>query len=292
MAVRAYAVQDPSPVSVMRGVHQLVTHLPIHEMVTLTYLVFDPATGKLRFTTAGHPPPLLFGGEHRRYLEDGVSPPLGVVETADFTEVSEDVWPGATLLLYTDGLVERRHESIQLGLDRLLREASAYEGADVDRLCDHVVSSMVEGDHIADDIALVAMRPRAGADVRLSLTLPAEPRMLVEVRRALRQWLHRSTIAPDEVNEILVACGEACANVVRHAYPTTTGDMVLDAHLADGLLDVTVRDHGTWRSPVDRGGGWGMHLIDGLMDSVDVERRADGTAVRMRRQLRAWSGPT
>jgi anti-sigma regulatory factor (Ser/Thr protein kinase) len=61
--------------------------------------------------------------------------------------------------------------------------------------------------------------------------------------------------------------------------------MVLEAHLADGLLDLTVSDHGAWRSPVDRGGGWGMHLIDGLMDSVDVNRRPGGTVVRMRRQL-------
>jgi serine phosphatase RsbU (regulator of sigma subunit)/anti-sigma regulatory factor (Ser/Thr protein kinase) len=285
MAVRAYAVQDPSPVSVMTGVHSLVSHLPMQEMVTLTYLVFDPATRTLRFTNAGHPPPLLFGGGHSKYLEDGVSPPLGVVEDADFTETREDVWPGATLLLYTDGLVERRRESIQVGLDRLLREASGFEGAEVERLCDHVVSSLIEGDHIADDIALVAMRPLSEAQGRFSLTLPAEPRMLVEVRRALRQWLHSSGVAPDEENEILVACGEACANVVRHAYPTVAGDMVLEAHLADGLLDLTVSDHGAWRSPVDRGGGWGMHLIDGLMDSVDVNRRPGGTVVRMRRQL-------
>jgi len=285
MAVRAYAVQDPSPVSVMRGVHQLVSHLPMEEMVTLTYLVFDPATRTLRFTNAGHPPPLLFGGGRSKYLEDGVSPPLGVVDVAEFTEPSEEVWPGATLLLYTDGLVERRRESIQVGLDRLQREASEYEGADIDELCDHVLSSLIEGNHIADDIALVAMRPRSEADEALSLTLPAEPRMLGEVRRVVRRWLRQSGVAPDEENEILVACGEACANVVRHAYPTAAGDMVLEAHITDGLLDVTVRDHGTWRSPVERGGGWGLHLIEGLMDTVNVDRRPDGSTVRMRRQL-------
>jgi len=292
MAVRAYAVQDPSPVSVMRGVHQLVSHLAMQEMVTLTYLVYDPATRTLRFTNAGHPPPLLFGGGHSKYLEDGVSPPLGVVEAPDFIETREHVWRGATLLLYTDGLVERRRESIQVGLHRLLREASGHEDADVDVLCDQVVSSLIEGDHIADDIALVAMRPLFEADEQLSLALPAEPRMLVEVRRALRRWLQHSEVVPDEVNEILVACGEACANVVRHAYPTAAGDMMLEAHIVDGLLDMTVHDHGTWRSPVDRGGGWGLHLIDGLMDTVDVDRRSDGTVVRMRRQLTARSSST
>src|SRR5262249_16317499 len=140
MGVRAYAVQDPSPESVMRGVHHLVSHLPMQEMVTLTYLVFDPATRLLRFTNAGHPPPLVFGEGQSLYLEEGLSPPLGVTEHADFTEATQDMWPGATLLLYTDGLIERRRESIQLGMDRLARAATAYNGSDVEELCDHVVS--------------------------------------------------------------------------------------------------------------------------------------------------------
>jgi serine phosphatase RsbU (regulator of sigma subunit) len=158
MALRAYAVQDPSPVSVMIGVHQLVSHLPQAEMVTLMYLVFDPATRRLCFTNAGHPPPLVFGGGESRYLEGAVSPPLGVTTDANFTETSLDLEPGATLLLYTDGLVERREESIQVGLDRLLRVASSHESSDVDELCDHILSSLIESDHVGDDIALVAMR--------------------------------------------------------------------------------------------------------------------------------------
>lgn len=59
MALRAYAVQDPSPTVVMSGVHRLVANLPAVEMVTLVYLVFEPSTRTLRFTNAGHPPPLI-----------------------------------------------------------------------------------------------------------------------------------------------------------------------------------------------------------------------------------------
>ncbi len=159
MALRAYAVQDPSPVSVMSGVNRLVSHLSMPEMVTLVYLVFDPATRTLCFTNAGHPPPLLFGGGKSRYLEDGLAPPLGVMAEADFQEHKQDMWVGSTLLLYTDGLVERRHESIQRGLDRLAMEAVGHEDADVDELCDAILSSLIETDHVADDIALLAMRP-------------------------------------------------------------------------------------------------------------------------------------
>ena len=171
-------------------------------------------------------------------------------------------------------------------MERLQRETARYEGSDVDELCDRVVSSMVEVDHVADDIALVAMHPLSDVSEQLSLTFPAEPRKLVDLRRELRQWLRSSAVAPDAEAEILLACGEACANVVRHAYPTAAGDMVLEARILEGMLDVTVRDHGTWRSPADRGGGWGLQLIDGLMDTVDVDRGPDGTVVRMRRALR------
>ncbi|WP_220453985.1 SpoIIE family protein phosphatase [Nocardioides immobilis] len=159
MALRAYAVQDPSPVSVMSGVNRLVSHLSMPEMVTLVYLVFDPATRTLCFTNAGHPPPLLFGGGESRYLEDGLAPPLGVMAEAEFQEHKQDMWVGSTLLLYTDGLVERRHESIQRGLDRLATEAIGHEDADVDELCDAILSSLIETDHVGDDIALLAMRP-------------------------------------------------------------------------------------------------------------------------------------
>jgi len=65
--------------------------------------------------------------------------------------------------------------------------------------------------------------------------------------------------------------------------------MVLEARIADGLLEVTVSDHGRWRSPVDRGGGWGLQLMRGLMETVDVDHAADGTVVRMRRRLHAGS---
>lgn len=285
MALRAYAVQDPSPVFVMSGVHRLVAHLPMPEMVTLMYLVFDPATRRLRFTNAGHPPPLVFGDGEGRYLEDGLSPPLGVTAEPDFAETTHDLRSGATLLLYTDGLVERRRESIQVGLDRLLGEAAGHEGSDVDGLCDHILASLIEPDHVADDIALVAMRPLSLVGAPLELALPAEPRMLVETRRALRQWLRESAVAADDESEILVACGEACANVVRHAYATAPGEMALEARITEGVLEVTVSDRGEWRAPADRGGGWGLQLIRGLMDSVDVDSTADGTVVRMRRRL-------
>ncbi|WP_223162824.1 SpoIIE family protein phosphatase [Nocardioides antri] len=159
MALRAYAVQDPSPVSVMSGVHRLATRLSTPEMVTLIYLVYDPATGTLCFANAGHPPPLVFGGGESRYLEEALAPPLGVTAEPDFAEDQQHMEAGSTLLLYTDGLVERRRESIQLGLDRLVLAAEAHRDTDVDALCDGILSSLIDPHQVADDIAVLAMRP-------------------------------------------------------------------------------------------------------------------------------------
>ena len=285
MALRAYALQDPSPVSVMHGVHQLALQLPMPEMVTLIYLVFDPATGRLRFTNAGHPPALVIGNGKSLYLGDGLAPPVGVTADAKFTEASQDLWSGATLLLYTDGLIERRGVSIQEGLDRLSLEAVAHATSDVDELCDRLLSSLLDRDQVADDIALVAMRPVSLFGGPLRLKLPAEPRRLVEVRGALRRWLRESQVAASDENEILVASGEACANVVQHAYGATPGVMEVEAHLVDGAVEVSVRDNGDWRAPADRGGGWGLQLIGAVMDSVEVNRDVGGTEVRMRRRV-------
>ncbi len=285
MAVRAYAVQDPSPVAVLNGLHELVRGLPMTDMVTLLYLVYDPDTGEVRFTNAGHPPALMIGNGDTRYLDGGLAPPLGVLAEWEYTEATLDLKPGATLLLYTDGLVERRTMPIQVGLDRLLSEASSNQEAGVEALCDYLLSALPEKGKIVDDIALVALRPFVLAGAPLSLVAPADARMLYQVRHAVRRWLRESGVDSHTAGEILIACGEACGNVVRHAYGTSPGDMHVEARLVDGSVELVVRDQGEWRVPADRGGGWGLHLIRGLMDSVDIVSGSDSTEIRMRRSV-------
>lgn len=285
MAVRAYALQDPAPVAVMSGVHKLVSHLPIAEMVTVVYLLFDPASRQLRFANAGHPPVLVVEGGVPTYLEDGVSPPLGATSGAHYGEVCLDLAPGAVLLLYTDGLVERRGESIQLGLDRLGREAAASSDRDLETLCDRLLTALADEDQVRDDIALVTLRADVLAGRPLNVVLTAEPRALAEIRAALRRWLHESGVAGLDEHDIVAACGEACANVVQHAYAVRPGTLSLEARLADDAVQMTVHDTGRWRPAADRDGGWGLPLIEKLMDEVEVRHDASGTEVRMIRRL-------
>ncbi|MGW7681696.1 SpoIIE family protein phosphatase [Kribbella sp. NPDC054772] len=285
MAVRAYAVHDPSPVSVMNGLHELARELPVAEMVTLLYVLYDPDSGTIRFTNAGHPPALLIDPEGSRYLEGGLAPPLGVLAQRDYSEVTQELRPGATLLLYTDGLVEKRALSIQDGLDRLRAEASGVGSADLDALCDQVLAAVPENGEASDDIALVALQSLVLAGTPLTLDVPADARVLFQVRHALGRWLRESGVGAREAGEIAIACGEACSNVVRHAYGASPGDLHVEARLVVSSVELTVRDHGQWRNPADRGGGRGLTLIRGLMESVHVESSPDGTTVRMRRTV-------
>lgn len=285
MALRAYALQDPSPVAVMRGVHQLMSQLPVSEMATLIYLVFDPATRRVRFANAGHPPALVIGNGSTAYLADGLAPPVGVTADDMYVEVAQELEAGCTLLLYTDGLVERRGASIQDGLDQLRLEAGQHETSDLEELCDRLLAVFVEPSQVADDVALVAMRPVSVTEGSLALSLPAEPRMLAQARRTLRQWLRESGVAPTDENEIVIACGEACANVVQHAYGRDLGVFELEAQLVGAAVEVSVRDHGEWRAPTERGGGWGLSLMRSLMDSVLMDRSPEGTTVTMRRRV-------
>jgi anti-sigma regulatory factor (Ser/Thr protein kinase) len=253
--------------------------------VTVLYAVLDPSTRQLHYTSAGHPPALVVSDRGSTYLSAPPSPPVGVTTDGTYKVATQELPAGSALVLYTDGLVERRGVSLTDGLERLRSAADAVASDDVERLCDHLLASLIHRDHVADDIALVALRPLPLAGQPLHLDVPAEARFLARARANLRHWLRESGATPAEESDLLVAVGEACANVVQHAYPAAPGRLQIEARIEDGVLDVWVRDEGRWRAPADRGGGWGLKLMRALTDSVDVARNPHGTVVHLRRLL-------
>ncbi|MFN2545557.1 MAG: MASE1 domain-containing protein [Actinomycetota bacterium] len=285
MALRAYALEETSPSRVMARIHEMAGRLLHSEIVTLAYLVFDPETDSIVFSNAGHPPPVVIGPDGvGTYLEGGLTPPLGAVVYANqHVDATAELPHGSTLLLYTDGLVERRGESIRRGLDHLMAVASEAEG-DLEELCDGVLDAMVGGE-VSDDIAVLALRPVSLAGERLRVLMPAEPNALGPLRQTLRRWLREIDAPTETSNEVLVACGEACANVVQHAYGAGEGSLEVELDVVDGTVEVTVRDRGNWRPPLGTEGGRGLGIMRGFMDDVDVDRGPQGTRVRMRRRI-------
>ena len=289
MALRVCALEERSPTRVVTRLRHLVRGQLDSEFVTLVYLVFDPDSGTVRFANAGHPPPLVVEGkEGASYLEGGLGPPLGAVGFPDrYLDVTYHLAAGSTLFLFTDGLVERRGATIRDGLDRLKTLVAASD-EDLEEMCDHLLLSMVESD-VSDDVALLALRPVRLASEPLLLRLPAEPYVLASLRQTLRRWLREIEATPQVANDILIACGEACANVIQHAYGAKEGLLEVDLVLLDGTVEVTVRDRGTWRPISGRDGGHGERLMRGLMDSVNVNSGSGGTIVQMKRRLQ--TGP-
>jgi integral membrane sensor domain MASE1/anti-sigma regulatory factor (Ser/Thr protein kinase) len=281
MGLRAYALEEPSPAKVVSRLDRLVSQLQVSEIVTLVYLVLDLDSGMVQLANAGHPPPLVVAeGGKTSYLEEGLGSPLGC-DADPPVETSLRLVPGSTLLLFTDGLVEKRGVSIQEGLERLETLAAGCEQP-IETFCERLLGSMVKG-VISDDVALLAIRPvpLAGG----SLHVPAEPRMLAPLRQTLRRWLREIDAAPPVANDILVACGEVCANVIQHAYGAKEGLLEIGLDLSDGTAEVTVRDQGCWRPSSGIHGGHGLPLVRELMESVEVRSGPEGTVVRMRRRI-------
>ena len=120
--------------------------------------------------------------------------------------------------------------------------------------------------------------------------MPAEPRVLAPLRQTLRRWLRESDADPQDANDILLACGEVCTNVIEHAYGAKEGALEISLDVRDGTAEVTIRDQGCWRPSSGVHGGHGLPLIQELMESVELTGGPDGTVVRMRRRVSSGSG--
>jgi GAF domain-containing protein/anti-sigma regulatory factor (Ser/Thr protein kinase) len=285
VALRAYALDGDGPGPVLDRLDRLVRGFDEREMATIAYLVLDPADLTLQVSLAGHLPPLVVaeGGAVRR-LDAVRSRPIGVTAARRFEECAEQLERGDTLVLYTDGLVERRGMSIEDGLGQLESTAASLAGTEPEEFCERLVR-MAEADAVADDVAVLVIRiPRELAE-RLELTLPAEPGSLSIVRRALQNWLSRSGVDEATGYDVLVATGEASANAVEHAYGPGGAEFQFGAELVDGVLTISIRDEGRWRPARGSHRGRGIGMMQQLMDEVQVDSDESGTTVTMRRKV-------
>ncbi|RCG18706.1 GAF domain-containing protein [Streptomyces reniochalinae] len=158
----AYDSED-APSGVMRRLDAVMQGLSETELVTAVIArVHKPAHGPwtAHWTNAGHPPPLLTSpAEGSRLLEEGLSPVLGVDSAIDRDDAQARLPPDATLLFYTDGLIERPGEDISRGLTRLRQHAASVAGLPLDEFCDALLERLADGHQ--DDIALLAFRTSA-----------------------------------------------------------------------------------------------------------------------------------
>jgi anti-sigma regulatory factor (Ser/Thr protein kinase) len=287
-AARAYALEGLRPSLVLERTDAFAQRLERSGMATLLYAILDPEAATLRFAGAGHPPPLLISPNREAHFAEGrAGAPVGTVGFPVYEESVVAIEQGATVLLYTDGLVERSSVALPEGMEAL-REAATASPSDPEALCRLLPEGVLEGVP-GDDTALLAVRLEPLNGNRIDLVLPADSGSLAPMRRALARWLKAAGADHSEAYEVLVATGEACANAIAHAYPAGDASFELTGSRARDGLEIQVRDHGRWRAPRGELRRRGLSLMETLMDEMEVDKREDGTTVTLRRRLRGGS---
>ncbi|GAA2492681.1 fused response regulator/phosphatase [Winogradskya humida] len=157
-AVRAYAVEGHPPGTVLQLVnHFMRTVLPT-ESATVCLLTLEPDTGRVRLASAGHLPPLLHMPDSGAGFLTPRGPLLGINAPRP-ADLEFTLPPGGTLVLYTDGLIERRDADIDVGL-KALAECAAEVEPSLDAFCRRLLDHLAVAEDQADDIAVVALRRR------------------------------------------------------------------------------------------------------------------------------------
>ncbi|CAL9591094.1 Sensor histidine kinase RcsC [Streptomyces sp. enrichment culture] len=285
-ACRALLLQDPSPGRTLAALDQFAAGVTGALCTTVFCGVLDPATGELTYSGAGHPPGILVHPDGTvRLLEEGCALPLAVRPGRARPEATCFLPARATLLLYTDGLVERRRLPLSTGIERAGHAVREGRDMPVEDLAGAVMARLAPAGGYDDDVALLLYRHPAPLDI----TFPAESSQLAPVRRALRGWLAQCELPPNAVQNVLVAVGEACANAIEHGHRHTPGDDVrLRAVALVDSLRVTVADSGRWKDPqpgANAHRGRGMPLMRAMMQQVTVSPGPSGTTVDMQMRI-------
>jgi anti-sigma regulatory factor (Ser/Thr protein kinase)/anti-anti-sigma regulatory factor len=282
---------------VLKRADAFAARMPALRAATLVLAVLDPADGEVRYTTCGHPPPLVIGTEGTaRYLEGTGTGPLGT-GTAPVL-AADRLASGELLLLYSDGLIERPDQTMAEGMAELAAvaaDAAGTLGADpaaAERVCQLTVEQLTRAGH-ADDITALAAQWLAEPVPALHLELPSRRPSLTKARDAFAGWLSRLDAAADDWEALHLAMVEVFTNAIEHAYShEAPGNVELDARLGDdGYVECLVTDQGTWRppSPADADRGHGLMVAGQVVDRLLVShpwQKAKGTTVALRHRLR------
>lgn len=281
-ACRALLFENPSPGAALVGMDRFAARLPGAQCTTAVCAVLDTGTGELVYSSAGHPPPILVNADGTtRMLEGGHTIALGIRRNWSRPEACVTLPARATLLLYTDGLVERRRFGLEHGIARAAAFVQDGRVLALDDLANQIMSGLAPTGGYQDDVALLLYRHPAP----LELEFAAEASNLAASRAALRSWLGRVQVDADQAMNVLVAAGEAVSNAIEHGHRhTPEGTISLAATALVDQVQLTITDTGCWKTPqpeADPHRGRGIELMRGLMQDVTIKPGMAGTTVHL-----------
>jgi anti-sigma regulatory factor (Ser/Thr protein kinase) len=286
-AVRALLYTEPAPGALLGTLDRFARDFSGADCATLAIAIVDPSRRTLQYVTAGHPPPLLADDSGVRALDDARTAMIGAATdrpSARFGRV--DFGKDATLVMFSDGLVEHRERPLEAGIAQLASILDGKSSVPVEQLADDLLEHLLP-EPVADDVALVVLRLERSDAPWLTLRFPALADELAPARRRFAAWLDRHGVGPDLRDELTMAVNEACTNAIEHGYrDVEPGPVLLETHLEGDTIAIRVRDWGVWRpTPPDETRRRGFVVMRAFADDVSVTRTASGTTVRMRRTL-------
>jgi serine phosphatase RsbU (regulator of sigma subunit)/anti-sigma regulatory factor (Ser/Thr protein kinase) len=284
-ALRAYMAQGHKLTEVISMLNELLVSMGRSRGATLSILELDPEAEELEAVTAGHLPPLLIEPDgHTRLLEQKHGLPVGVRTGHDYQACRYPFPTGSRLLLYTDGLIERRDESIDEGFQRLTVAAHAAAQRSDSSFADRVYRALLDETPLEDDVALLAIETVPLQDT-LEMTLQAHPNVLGGLRSTLGRWLQAAGANESELFDVTLSVSEAAANAIEHAYGAREASFSVRCERDGQNITVTVRDGGRWRTTRPHGGGRGLGIMRSLLDSLNIDSDANGTVATMTKRL-------
>ena len=281
-ACRALLLQDASAGAALTAMDRFASSVPGGECATVFCAILEPASGQLTYSTAGHPPAIVAHPDGGVVLLEGArSFPLAAAPSAERQEAGYALPPRSTLLLYTDGLVERRGRSLTDGIAEAAAAVVSGGEDSLEDLATRLMACLAPPGGYGDDVAIVLYRQPAA----LELAFPADTAQLRPVRAQLRRWLENCGLSTPLAQDALLAAGEAVANAIEHGHRDHPGQEIrLLAAVTANRLRLTVADSGRWQPPASEQApyrGKGIALMRAMMDNVSIEPGAAGTTVTM-----------
>jgi sigma-B regulation protein RsbU (phosphoserine phosphatase) len=286
-ALRAYALLGMSPEDVLRGANRKLLYFEPGAMATVICGVLAPPFDEIRMCSAGHLPPMVVHPGHEpQLLKASPTPPLGVVAELETQSTRWRLTDGSIIVLYTDGLVERRGEAITDGLERL--RTTLYSEAP-ERLCGRIMDSMIGSYVPADDVAVLALRvrtqprtmaptPEDGGDwaIARSDLFACDPASVKAARRFVGEYVEH--LGLDCLPNVQLMVSELATNAVLHA--KSQFDVTLE-RVSHSVVRVEVRDFGSGTprlvpSSTEAEDGRGLRIVDLLSQTWGVENRPAG----------------
>src|SRR4051812_6773318 len=289
--IRSAALGDPSPANVLCRLNENLLHEKASQFITVAvaYLAPGAEATEVRLALGGHPLPFILRADGRAEQIGVPGTLLGIRSDPRLFETATSLWPGDSLLLYTDGVIEAGSRTTPVGEAGLARLLESMRGASPSELVKTIDEAAQQADNgrARDDVALLAVHAAAVTGTQaLALFVPATPQSLRELRDAVVDYARRVPDLDLDLEALRLAVGEACTNVVVHAYrdQDAPGAVHVRAVAGETGLVVEVWDDGCGPSPRgdSPGLGLGLPLMARLSREMEISgREPRGTKVRL-----------